>query len=84
MTELINGVPTLNKEYIGTILECRFQDLNKNLKGRHLQIVGFREGENSKSVSDCHLDLSRWKEKLERAGIQIPDPLDQRLLQIQD
>ena len=84
MTELIDGIPTLRKKYIGTIVECRFHDLNKNLKGRHLQIVRFREGGNSKPISECHLDLSKEKEKLNRAGILMPDPLDQRLLQIQE
>ena len=84
MTEVVEGIPTLRREYLGTVVECRFQELNKNLRGRHLQILSFREGVDSKPISECHLDLSREKQKLIRAGILIPDPLDQRLIQIQD
>lgn len=82
MTELIDGVPTLRKEYIGTVVECRFQDLNKNLKARHLQIVNFMTAKNSKPVSECFLDLSKEKEKLIRVGIPIPASLNQNLLEI--
>jgi len=84
MTEVVEGIPTLRREYLGTVVECRFQELNKNLRGRHLQILSFREGADSKPISECHLDLSREKEKLNCAGISIPDSLDQGFLQIQD
>jgi len=84
MTEVVEGIPTLRREYLGTVVECRFQELNKNLKGRHLQILSFRGGADSKPISKCHLDLSREKQKLNRAGISIPDSLDQGFLQIQD
>jgi len=82
MTEVVEGVPTLKKEYLGTVVECRFQELNKNLRGRHLQILSFREGQNSKPVSECHLNLSKEKENLTRVGITIPDPVNERLIQI--
>ena len=75
MTEIVEGRPALKKEFLGTIVECCFQDLNKNLKGRHLQITGFRTGVNAKSLEECSLDLSNEKEKLRRAGIPIPDSL---------
>ena len=82
MTELVEGIPTLRNEYLGTVLECRFQELNKNLKGRHLQILSFREGQNAKPTTECYLNLSREKENLKRVGIAIPDPVNERLLQI--
>jgi len=75
MTELVNGSPSLKREFIGTVVECTFQDLNKNLRGRHLQVVTFREGANSKPISECRLDFSNEKERLIRAGIAIPDSL---------
>ena len=82
MTEAVEGVPTLRKEYLGTVVECRFQELNKNLRGRHLQILSFREGQNAKPISECYLNLSREKENLKRVGIAIPDHVNERLLQI--
>jgi len=82
MTEVAEGIPTLKKEHLGTVVECRFQELNKNLKGRHLQILSFREGQNAKPISECYLNLLNEKEKLTRVGIQIPDPVNERLLQI--
>ena len=82
MTEVVEGIPTLKKEYLGTIVECRFQELNKNLKGRHLQILSFREGQNGKPISECCLNLSKEKENLTRVGITIPDPVNERLIQI--
>jgi ATP-dependent DNA ligase len=82
MTEMIEGIPTLKREYLGTVVECRFQELNKNLKGRHLQILSFREGQNAKPISECYLNLSREKENLTRVGIRIPDPVNERLIQI--
>jgi len=82
MTELVEGIPTLRKEYLGTVVECRFQELNKNLRGRHLQILSFREGQNAKPISECYLNLSREKENLKRVGISIPDPVNERPLQI--
>ncbi len=82
MTQAIDGIPTLKKEYIGTVVECRFQELNKNLKGRHLQILSFREGQNAKPISECYLNLSKEKEDLTRVGIRIPDPVNERLIQI--
>jgi ATP-dependent DNA ligase len=75
MTEIVEGSPALKKEFLGTIVECCFQDLNKNLKGRHLQITGFRTGVNAKSIDECFLDLSNEKAKLRRAGMAIPDSL---------
>ena len=42
MTEVVEGIPTLKKEHLGTVVECRFQELNKNLRGRHLQILSFQ------------------------------------------
>jgi len=72
MTELIEGIPTLKKEFLGTVVECSFQELNKNLKGRHLQILGYRDGSNAKSIGECFLDLSNEKEKLRKAGVPIP------------
>ena len=72
MTEVIDGFPSLNKAFLGTVVECSFQELNKNLKGRHLQIVCFRTGAEGKSVSECVLDFSKDKEKLTRAGVPIP------------
>jgi ATP-dependent DNA ligase len=84
MTELVEGIPTLRKEYLGTVVECRFQELNKNLRGRHLQILSFREGQTSKPVSECYLNLSKEKENLKRVGISIPDPVNERLVQIQN
>jgi ATP-dependent DNA ligase len=84
MTELIDGIPTLKKQYLGTIVECRFQELNKNLRGRHLQILSFREGQNAKPISECYLNLSKEKEKLIRVGIRIPDPTNEMLIQIGD
>ena len=72
MTELVNGSPSLNREFIGTVVECTFQDLNKNLKGRHLQVISFREGANSKPISECRFDFSNEKEKLIKAGMPIP------------
>ncbi len=75
MTELAEGIPTLKKAFLGTIVECCFQDLNKNLRGRHLQILAFRNGSNAKSIRDCFLDLSNEKEKLRKAGIPIPNPI---------
>jgi ATP-dependent DNA ligase len=82
MTELVEGIPTLKKEYLGTVVECRFQELNKNLRGRHLQILSFREGQNTKPISECYLNLSKEKEKLTRVGIGIPAPVNERLIQI--
>ncbi len=82
MTEVIEGIPTLKKEYLGTVVECRFQELNKNLKGRHLNILSFREGQNGKPIFECHLNLSKEKENLTRVGIQIPAPVNERLIQI--
>jgi len=82
MTELVEVTPTMKKEYLGTVVECRFQELNKNLRGRHLQILSFREGQNAKPISECHLNLSKEKEKLARVGITIPDPVNERLIQI--
>ena len=72
MTEVIDGFPSLNKAFLGTVVECSFQELNKNLKGRHLQIVGFRTGAEAKPISECILDLSKDKEKLIDAGVPIP------------
>ena len=82
MTGVVEGIPTLKKEYLGTVVECRFQELNKNLRGRHLQILSFREGQNTKPISECYLNLSKEKEKLIRAGIQIPGPVSERLIEI--
>ena len=82
MTEVVEGIPTLKKEYLGTVVECRFQELNKNLRGRHLQILSFREGQNAKPISECYLNLSKEKENLTRVGIPIPDPVNERLIQI--
>jgi ATP-dependent DNA ligase len=82
MTELIDGVPALKKQYLGNVVECRFLDLNKNLKARHLQIVNFRTAKNSKPISECFLDLSKEKEKLIHVGIPIPASLNQNLLDI--
>jgi ATP-dependent DNA ligase len=82
MTELVEGIPKLKKEHLGTVVECRFQELNKNLRGRHLQILSFREGQTSKPASECYLNLSREKENLKRVGIAIPDHVNERLLQI--
>ncbi len=82
MTEVVEGIPTLKKEYLGTVVECRFQELNKNLRGRHLQILNFRDGQNAKPISECYLNLSNDKEKLTRVGIRIPDPANERLIQI--
>jgi ATP-dependent DNA ligase len=82
MTHVVDGTPTLKKEYLGTVVECRFQELNKNLKGRHLHILSFREGQNAKPVSECYLNLSKEKENLTRVGIRIPDPVNERLIQI--
>jgi len=82
MTEVVEGIPTLRKEYLGTVVECRFQELNKNLRGRHLQILSFREGQNAKPISECYLNLSRQKENLKRVGIAIPDHVNERLVQI--
>jgi len=82
MTQLVDGIPTLKKDYLGTVVECRFQELNKNLKGRHLQILNFREGQNAKPISECYLNLSKEKENLTRVGIRIPDPVNERLIQI--
>jgi len=82
MTERIDGVPTLKKQYLGTTVECRFQELNKNLRGRHLQILNFREGQNAKPISECYLNLSKEKENLIRVGIPIPDPVNERLIEI--
>jgi hypothetical protein len=42
MTQVVDGIPALKKEYLGTVVECRFQELNKNLKGRHLKTQGVR------------------------------------------
>jgi ATP-dependent DNA ligase len=84
MTEVFEGIPTLKKQYLGTTVECRFQELNKNLRGRHLQILSFREGKNVKPISECYLNLSKQKEKLIRAGIQIPGPVNDRLIEIED
>ena len=84
MTEVVEGIPTLKKEHLGTVVECRFQELNKNLRGRHLQILSFREGQNSKPISECYLNLSKEKENLIRVGIPIPDPVNERLIQIGD
>jgi hypothetical protein len=82
MTQVVEGIPTLKKEYLGAVVECRFQELNKNLKGRHLQILSFREGKNAKPISECYLNLSKEKENLTRVGIRIPDPVNERLIQI--
>jgi ATP-dependent DNA ligase len=82
MTQVVDEIPTLKKEYLGTVVECRFQELNKNLKGRHLQILSFREGQNAKQMSECYLNLSKEKENLTRVGIRIPDPVNERLIQI--
>jgi len=82
MTEVVEGIPTLKKGYLGTVVECRFQELNKNLRGRHLQILSFREGQNAKPISECYLNLSKEKENLTRVGIQIPDPVNERLIEI--
>jgi ATP-dependent DNA ligase len=75
MTELAEGIPTLKKAFLGTVVECCFQDLNKKLRGRHLQILAFRNGSNSKSIGDCFLNLSNEKQNLRRAGIPIPAPI---------
>ena len=82
MTVVIEGIPTLKKEYLGTVVECRFQELNKNLRGRHLHILSFREGQNAKPISECYLNLSKEKENLIRVGIGIPAPANERLIQI--
>jgi ATP-dependent DNA ligase len=82
MTQVVDGIPTLKKDYVGTVVECRFQELNKNLKGRHLQILSFREGQNAKPIFECYLNLSKEKENLTRVGIRIPDPVNERLIQI--
>jgi len=82
MTEVVEGIPTLKKEYLGTVVECRFQELNKNLRGRHLQILSFREGQNAIPISECYLNLSKEKENLTRVGIGIPDPVNERLIEI--
>ena len=84
MTEVVDGVPALRKQCLGTVVECRFQELNKNLRGRHLQILNFREGQNAKPISECYLNLSKEKENLIRVGILIPDPVNERLIQIGD
>ncbi len=84
MTEIVDGVPTLKKEHLGKVVECRFQELNKNLRGRHLQILSFREGQNAKPIFECYLNLSKEKENLTRVGIRIPDPANERLIQIGD
>jgi len=84
MTELTDGIPTLKKQYLGAIVECRFQELNKNLRGRHLQILSFREGRNAKPISECYLNLSKEKENLMRVGIEIPNHVNERLVQIGD
>jgi len=76
MTGLDNGIPVLKKEYLGQVVECRFQELNKNLKARHLHILGFRTGANSKPVAECLYNFARDKEKLRQAGIPIPRPLE--------
>ena len=75
LTRLEGGVPALKNEYLGKVVECRFQELNKNLKGRHLQILGFRTGANAKPVNECFYDFSKTKEKLRLAGIPIPKPV---------
>jgi ATP-dependent DNA ligase len=82
MTGVVEGIPTLKKEYLGTVVECRFQELNKNLRGRHLQILSFREGQNAKPISECYLNLSKEKENLTRVGIKISDPVNERLIEI--
>jgi ATP-dependent DNA ligase len=82
MTEVVDGVPTLRKQCLGTVVECRFQELNKNLRGRHLQILSFRKGQNAKPISECYLNLSKEKENLIRVGIPIPDPVNERLIEI--
>ncbi|NWG03576.1 MAG: hypothetical protein HXY44_12045 [Syntrophaceae bacterium] len=82
MTQVVDGIPTLKKEYLGTVVECRFQELNKNLKGRHLQILSFRDGQNAKPISECCLNLSKEEENLTRVGIQIPEPVNERLIEI--
>ncbi len=82
MTEIVDGIPSLRREYIGTIVECRFQELNKNLRARHLQVVTFRDGLNSKPISECYLNLSKEKEKLTKAGVFIPDPINKGHSQI--
>ncbi len=72
MTELIDGIPSLKKNFLGTVVECSFQELNKNLKGRHLHIVGFRNGAEGKPISECILNFSKDKERLIGAGVPIP------------
>jgi len=76
MTKLDKGVPVLKNEYLGQVVECRFQELNKNLKARHLHILSFRTGANSKPVAECLYNFARDKEKLRQAGITIPRPLE--------
>ncbi len=82
MTHVVDGIPTLKTDYLGTVVESRFQELNKNLRGRHLQVLSFREGQNAKPISECHLNLSKEKQNLSRVGIRIPDPVNERLIQI--
>jgi len=76
MTGLDGGSPILKNEYLGQVVECRFQELNKNLKARHLQILAFRTGANAKPANECFYDFSQVKEKLRRAGIPIPKPIE--------
>jgi ATP-dependent DNA ligase len=76
MTELDKGTPVLKKEYLGQVVECRFQELNKNLKARHLHILAFRTGASAKPLDECVYNFSRDKEKLRQAGIPIPEPLE--------
>jgi ATP-dependent DNA ligase len=75
MTELTDGTPCLKRSFLGTVVECSFQELNKNLRGRHLRIVSFRTGPAAKSITECFLDLSNEKGKLVRGEIAIPAPI---------
>jgi len=76
MTGLDKGAPVLKNEYLGQVVECRFQELNKNLKARHLHILSFRTGASAKPVDECVYNFSRDKKKLHQAGIPIPSPIE--------
>ena len=51
-------------------------ELNKNLKARHLHILNFRNGASAKPLDECVYNFSPDKEKLRQAGISIPKPIE--------
>ena len=58
MTEIVDGKPTLKKEYYGRVVELLAFDWNKNLRLYYARILRWR---NDKTQDECTIDLSQVK-----------------------